>query len=207
MIKVLTAFERRDCDAWLFDAMFRARAAVFHERLGWNVCVRDGREIDRYDETTDPVYIVSLDNDGQPTGSLRLLSTTGETMLGNEFASFFDKPVNVRSSEILECTRFCVHPRSGNDIRSNSRLISSELLTGLCSFALSRGITHIVGLYDAHMARVYRRIGWSPAPLAIARPHVGKLVLGLWEVSQAAIQSMQARTETPAHPDFIKQAA
>ncbi len=208
-MKILTNQYRCCGDKSLLDAMFRARAAVFHDRLSWNVQVRDGREIDRYDEAGDPLYLMSLDSGGEPTGSLRLLPTVGETMLGNEFAAFFDPPVVVRSDTIWECTRFCIHPRPGGDRRTNGRAISTALLMGLCDLALSRGITHIVGLYDAHMTRVYRRIGWEPRPLAIARPDVGNLIVGIWDTSQAAIQAMQARAGavSRANPEFNKQAA
>jgi acyl homoserine lactone synthase len=187
--------------------MYRARAAVFHDRLGWNVRVRDGREIDRCDTGENPVYLLSLDGDGKSTGSLRLLPTTAETMLCNEFSGFFDEPVNIRSPTAWECTRFCVHPTSRPEQRNDGRRVSSELLIGLCELALSSGVAHIVGLYEAHMTRVYRRIGWSPQPLAIARPEIGKLVVGIWEVSHAVVDTMQARAEELANPGFTRQAA
>ncbi|WP_274534398.1 acyl-homoserine-lactone synthase [Methylobacterium indicum] len=66
--------------------MFRARAVIFHERLGWAVAVRDGWETDRYDWHEDPVYAVTADAEHRLTGSLRVLPTTGETMLRTEFA-------------------------------------------------------------------------------------------------------------------------
>src|SRR4051812_38342699 len=62
------------------DEMHRLRAQVFHERLGWDVEVRDGWEIDRFD-ALDPLYLLSLDDDGHVRGSLRLLPTTGPNML------------------------------------------------------------------------------------------------------------------------------
>jgi N-acyl-L-homoserine lactone synthetase len=194
MIISLTNAERRS-HAEVFREMFRARAAVFHDRLNWNVRLRDGEEVDHYDDDEDPVYLVSLDSLGRPTGSLRLLPTTGETMLCNEFASFFDEPVDVRDPLTWECTRFCVHPQSGRFERDLTQRVSSELLIGLCELALSSGIERIVGLYDRAMTRVYRRIGWSPEPLAFARPEVGKLMVGIWQVSNAAVEEMQSRAE------------
>jgi N-acyl-L-homoserine lactone synthetase len=206
MIKSLTSGDRASCPE-IFDEMFRARAAVFSDRLRWNVDVRNGREIDRYDEE-DPVYLVSLDNDGRTTGSLRLLPTTGETMLGNEFSSFFDEPVDIRSPTAWECTRFCVHPHLASDERERGRRVSSDLLIGLCELALSSGIEHIVGLYDQAMTRVYRRIGWSPTPFATSRPQAGRLAVGIWDVSRDALNAMtvHARTEL-RNPGFSRQAA
>ncbi|ANL31955.1 acyl-homoserine-lactone synthase 3 (plasmid) [Rhizobium phaseoli] len=189
MIELLDSAER-DLRPEIFDEMFRARAAVFRDRLGWDVRVQNGLEIDRYDEEENPIYLVSLNDAGRLTGSLRLLPTTGETMLGNEFASFFDEPVNICSPIAWECTRFCVHPPRNVGEFGSGQQVSSELLIGLCQLALASGIEHIVGLYDHAMTRVYRRIGWCPIPFATSRPQVGKLVVGIWDVSHEALDTM-----------------
>jgi N-acyl-L-homoserine lactone synthetase len=189
MIKILTNSGRIEFSD-LFKQMFRGRAAVFHERLRWDVRISAGMEIDRYDEESDPVYLVSIDAAGRMHGSLRLLPTTGETMLRNEFANFFTEPVDVSSPTAWECTRFCVHSDPSHE---TSRQVSSELLIGLCELAIESGIEQIIGLYDERMTRVYRRIGWSPAPLAVSRPEIGKLVVGIWDASQEALQAMKLR--------------
>lgn len=194
MIELLDSADR-DLRPEIFKEMFQARAAVFRDRLGWDVRVRNGLEIDRYDEEEDPIYLVSLDDAGRLTGSLRLLPTTGETMLGNEFASFFDEPVNICSPSAWECTRFCVHPPPIGEEPGSGQRVSSELLIGLCQLALTSGIEHIVGLYDHAMIRVYRRIGWCPTPFATSRPQVGKLVVGIWDVSHEALNTMITREE------------
>jgi N-acyl-L-homoserine lactone synthetase len=99
MISILTNADR-DTRPETFDAMFRARAAVFHDRLGWAVAVKDGWETDRYDRHEDPVYVVTAEAGHRPTGSLCVLPTTGETMLRNELAGFFDEPVDVESPTV-----------------------------------------------------------------------------------------------------------
>ncbi len=69
----------------LMDEMFRLRARVFHDRLGWDVQVKDGRERDRYDEES-PVYIIYADEKGREVkGSMRLLPTTGPNSSGRLF--------------------------------------------------------------------------------------------------------------------------
>jgi acyl homoserine lactone synthase len=163
-----------------------------HDRLGWDVCVSNGLEIDRYDESADPLYLIALDERGRSTASLRLLPTTGETMLRNEFASFFSEPVDVTSPLIWECTRFCVHPRTG-EAAEVFRMASSQLLIALCELALKSSVQQIVGLYDPQMTRVYRRIGWSPVQIAVSRPEFGSLIVGIWNVSLDAVQRMKGR--------------
>jgi N-acyl-L-homoserine lactone synthetase len=190
MITILTSADRQTRPQ-LFDQMFRGRALVFHDRLGWDVNVLDGWETDRYDDE-EPVYLVSTDTVGNMLGSLRLLPTTGDTMLQNEFRNFFDEPVDIRSPTAWECTRFCVHPQSEVADLEYWRAAASELLIELCSLALNSGMEHIIGVYERPMARIYRRIGWEPELLARSRDDLGQLAVGVWEVSDQALYRMRA---------------
>jgi N-acyl-L-homoserine lactone synthetase len=176
----------------LFDQMFQSRAAVFHDRLGWDVVVKDGHEMDRYDEEADPVYLLAVDDDQRVHGSLRLLATTGPTMLQSEFKHFFDDDVNVAAPTIWECTRFCVPPVLGGTTQDVGT-VSAELLIGLCELCLSSGIEFVVGVYETPMTRIYARIGWCPEPLAQARPEIGSITAGIWEATPAALSSMRQR--------------
>ncbi|MBB4238483.1 acyl-homoserine-lactone synthase [Rhizobium esperanzae] len=191
MLRILTK-DMFETDRRAFDEMFRARAAVFHDRLGWQVDVRDEWERDRYDETEDPVYLVTQWPSGALTGSLRLLPTTGATMLKSEFCQFFDEPIDIDSPTTWECTRFCVHPLAGQADYNSSRAVATELLSGLCELALDTGIESIVGVYDAAMTGVYRRIGWRPTPLARSRPEIGNLYVGLWDVTTDNCHTLRA---------------
>ena len=127
------------------DAMFRARAAVFSERLGWNVTVVDGRETDRFD-ASNPLYLIAIDDlTGAVCGSLRLLPTTGPNMLKECFAELFDEPVDIESGTIWECTRFCLHPNV--DVRTSATgamRTTWELMLGICEVGLRAGISQIL---------------------------------------------------------------
>ncbi|HVE22230.1 MAG TPA: acyl-homoserine-lactone synthase [Acidocella sp.] len=191
MIINLTHDDRAEQTA-LFDQMFQSRAAVFYERLGWDVTVKNGREIDRYDEEAAPLYLLAVDDDQRVLGSLRLLATTGPTMLRNEFAHFFDDAVDVAAPTIWECTRFCVPPVLDRGVQDVGT-ISAALLIGTCELCLASGIDYVVGVYEAPMARIYARIGWSPKLLARARPEIGKINVGIWEASPAVLSVMRQR--------------
>ena len=206
MIEILTASDRFERSE-IFDQMFRGRAKVFYERLGWNVVVKDGFEIDLYDEGQDPVYLVAINDGGEVSGSLRLLPTTGKTMLANEFSPFFEEPVEISSPLVWECTRFCIHPIRNSLHAESGQSVSSELLIGLCQLAMASGIEQIVGLYEYKMTRVYNRIGWCPTPLAVSRPEIGRLVAGVWNVSQTAVDEMNARASIVRNADVTSKAA
>lgn len=69
----------------LLDEMFRLRARIFLDRLGWDVQVRDGKERDKYDDK-GPIYLIYTDDEAREVkGSLRLLPTTGPTLLADFF--------------------------------------------------------------------------------------------------------------------------
>ena len=191
MITTLTNGDR-ERSAELFDQMFKSRSLVFYERLHWNVSVQDGWETDSYDDE-DPVYILSLDENGRLQGSLRLLPTTGPTMLQNEFADFFSDPVDVTAPTIWECTKFCIVSQPTTGSRKVTALASAELLIGLCETCLSSGIEFVVGVYDNSMPRVYQRIGWSPELIARSRPEIGDISVGLWEATPSALATMTQR--------------
>jgi acyl homoserine lactone synthase len=173
-----------------FDQMFRGRAAVFHQRLHWKVIVQGGMERDRHDEGNEVIYIIAREEE-RVVGSLRLLPMTGETMLRNEFSSFFPGCMVNVGGNAWECSRFCVHWRPGDQSAAAARRVSSELLIGLCEHAMLCGVDRIIGLYDARMTRVYHRIGWTPRPLALSAAR--DLVLGDWHVSSVALAAMRQR--------------
>jgi N-acyl-L-homoserine lactone synthetase len=191
MITILTNGDKEH-SAELFDQMFKSRALVFHERLRWKVTVKDGWEIDRYDNE-DPVYLLSVDENGRLQGSLRLLPTTGPTMLQNEFADFFTDSVSVSAPTIWECTRLCIPQQSHADSRNAVTMASTKLLIGLCELCMSSGVEFVVGVYDASMPRIYRRIGWSPELLARSRPEIGDISVGLWEATPSILATMKQR--------------
>ncbi len=193
MIITLSQDDRIEHPA-LFDQMFQSRAAVFHDRLGWDVVVKDGHDVDRYDEEADPVYLLAVDEHQQVQGSLRLLATTGPTMLRSEFRHFFEDDVDVTAPTIWECTRFCVPPVLGRT-EQDVGIVSAELLIGLCELCLASGIEFVVGVYDTPMTRIYARIGWCPEVLARARPKIGNIAAGIWEATPAALSIMRQRLD------------
>jgi acyl homoserine lactone synthase len=96
----------------LTDEMFKLRARIFRDRLGWDVQVVDGRERDQYDDA-GPVYVIYADKEGREVkGCLRLLPTTGPTLLADIFSDTMPDAVHLSAPTIWECTRFCIDDSS-----------------------------------------------------------------------------------------------
>ena len=156
----------------LAESMFHDRAAQFHTRLGWEVQVDDaGAERDSYDDL-NPMYIVWENADGSHGGSLRLLPTTGDTMVNDHFLNLTDG-VRIQSPLIWECKRFCISPDA-------TPQVSAALMLGVLEIGLYSQLEHIVGVFDARMIRIYRRIGWGPTILGTVGEGREAISAGLW---------------------------
>ncbi|MDU8944580.1 acyl-homoserine-lactone synthase [Ovoidimarina sediminis] len=156
----------------LRSTMFRDRAAQFVGRLGWDVGVTDaGEERDQYD-VLNPLYVIWEERDGSHGGSMRFLPMTGRTMLYEHFPDLAAGR-DLRSPGIWECTRFCLSPGAG------PRVAAALMLGGL-ELGLGQGLSHALGVFDAPMIRVYRRLGWAPELLGTRGRGREGISAGLW---------------------------
>lgn len=189
---MILAIEGVDRHAYpdLFDQMFRMRAAVFSERLGWDVTVVDGKEIDRFDGE-DPLYLLCVDELTQELkGAVRLLPTTGPNMLRDVFALLVPDG-SVESPLIWESSRFALNPllSVGPNRQDANRVVNTttiELLCGLVEAAQLAGVEHIVSVFDARMARIFRAAD-CPYELIGVPARIGKTMTyaGLFEISDS----------------------
>ncbi len=156
----------------LRDTMFADRAAQFRDRLAWEVEVdAAGHERDSYD-AMNPLYVIWQQACGRHGGSMRFLPTTGETMVNDHF-THLTGGVEIRHPMIWECTRFCL--AGGADPQ-----VSAALMLGGLEVGLGNHLTDAVGVFDARMMRVYRRLGWQPTLLGAAGRGRDAVSVGLW---------------------------
>lgn len=176
----------------LFDQMFRLRAAAFGERRKWRVEVTDGREVDRFDDL-DPLYIMSVDDDGRLLASLRILPTTGPHMLADVFPETMGEVPPIRHPLIWESSRFCVDTAAANaHSPSGVNKVTAELLIGLFEIALRASVINVVSVYDLYLERILKRAGCRFDRLAVPWIYDDlKTVAGLFEVTQTAIDNIR----------------
>ena len=156
----------------LARSMFLDRALQFRDRLNWEVDVdATGAERDDYD-AMNPLYVIWERPDGLHGGSMRFLPTTGDTMINDHFLHLTDG-VEIRSPFIWECTRFCLAPGAG-------ARVSAALMLGGLELGLGFALSHAVGVFDARMVRVYRRLGWGPTILGCEGTGREAISVGLW---------------------------
>jgi acyl homoserine lactone synthase len=165
----------RDIHSQLVRQMFELRAEVFHGRLGWDVQVEQGLEIDVFDREADPLYLMAVDDYGNLKGSLRLLPTTGPNMLRDVFSELLPPGERVESPLIWESTRFCVTKSAGAEITSRRlNRTTGELLAGIVEIGQQAGLISVVSVYDALMKRILTSAG-CPAEVVGTPTKIGKV--------------------------------
>lgn len=188
MIRYLSAAEL-DRFPLLRDTMFRDRADQFHTRLGWDVSVTAaGEERDQYD-ACNPLYVIWQQPDGTHGGSMRFLPSSGRTMINEHFLNLLDnRPL--QNPLIWECTRFCLS-------RGASPQISAALMLGGAEVGLGYGLSFSLGVFDARMVRIYRRLGWSPMIMGTQGEGRDAVSAGLWSFSEGIAETLAEKAEVP----------
>jgi acyl homoserine lactone synthase len=196
----------------LLAAMYRLRRRVFKDRLDWSVSVSGEFELDVYD-ALGPTYLILMSDAGEPVGSVRLLPTTGPTMLADTFPSLLGGVAAPRSERILESSRFCVDTKlaaeqAGNGLGRATFILFAAMIEAACA----SGADSIVTVTDIRMERILRRAGWPLRRIAAPQPvGVTMAVAGFLDTSAQALHRMHEQAEVSEtvllSPDLVKAAA
>jgi N-acyl-L-homoserine lactone synthetase len=190
---VIVEGHNADKHADLLEQMFRLRARIFHDRLGWDVTVKNGKERDRFDDE-NPVYIIYTDDSGRKIkGSLRLLPTTGPTLLADFFSDTVPDAVHLVAPTIWECTRFCLEEDIWQKDKEEILFASTVLLVALGDLAVQAGIESIIGNFDASALHLWRRIGCEVEILGSTARYGRPVYLGLHPISAAIISRIKKK--------------
>ena len=178
----------------LMDQMFQMRARVFHDRLRWDVKVVEGSERDKYDDE-GPVYLIYTDDRMREVkGSLRLLPTTGPTLLADIFSDTLPAGVHLSAPTIWECTRLCLDDRLlANGPGHQLLLNSTALIAGLGEVAMRAGIETILGNFNSSMLRLYRQIGCEVEVLGSTQRYGEAIYLGSFRISEPIVHKLKRR--------------
>lgn len=180
----------------LLDAMFRLRKRVFADELEWDVAVDGAWERDRYDDH-NPVYLVWCSDDRRRLyASLRLMPTTGPTLLHDVFRRTFGGKVDLSAPGVWEATRMCVDAEAmRRDLPEIDPVRAMAVMVALiCEVAVDKGIHTVVSNYEPHVARIYRRAGAVFDEIGRADGYGSRPVCcGLFEASPRVLKGMYAK--------------
>lgn len=173
-------------------AMHRLRYRVFKERLDWQVKGNGGYEVDSFD-ALKPHYLLLRGFDGSVDGCVRLLPSTGPTMLRDTFPVLLEGKTAPEHPSIWESSRFALDiassaPKGAGGIAT----ATYQLFAGMIELGLSHQLSHIVTVTDLRMERILRRAGWplerigEPQTIGVTRALAGYL-----EVSEKMLQALR----------------
>ena len=144
-------------NASLLDEMYRLRAKIFVQRLGWSVQSNKGFEVDEFD-LPQTRYILVLFQ-GRVVGCARFLDFDGPTMVGSHFSSLVDHPIASLTHEAIESSRFCVDTEA---LRKQGEGLSAQatalLISAMIGWAALHQYQTIVTVTDVAIERLLRRL-------------------------------------------------
>ncbi|HTR11290.1 MAG TPA: acyl-homoserine-lactone synthase [Paraburkholderia sp.] len=148
--------QRQDFDNEDINEMYRLRARVFRDRLGWDIPTIAGMEIDGYD-ALGPHYMLIQDPAGKVRGCWRLMPTEGPNMLRDTFSQLLQGKAAPASRNIWELSRFAIE--SGNDQSFGFADVTIGAMRAVVSFADRAGIQSYVTVTTTPIERLLRRTG------------------------------------------------
>jgi acyl homoserine lactone synthase len=159
-IKIAARHEFRSKDLWEMHA-FRAR--VFKGRLGWEVQLVSGMEIDGYD-ALEPLYMMMRERGGALRGCWRLLPTEGPYMLKDSFAQLLRGQPAPRDARIWELSRFAIDTGGGAGFGFSE--VTMESVAAIIGYGRQARIERYVTVTTTAIERLLQRAGVVTTRLA-----------------------------------------
>ncbi|MER9977172.1 acyl-homoserine-lactone synthase [Mesorhizobium sp. M0085] len=182
-----------DCYAEFRDEleqMHRLRYRVFRDRLDWDVSFSGGYEVDLFDALR-PHYLLLRAVAGRIDGCVRLLPTTGPTMLRDSFCALLADRSAPEDPRVWESSRFALDLPPSAPKQAGIAIATYELFAGMVEFGLSRGLRSIVTVTDLRIERILRRAGWPLERLSDPQT-IGntRAVAGYLDVSTESLEAL-----------------
>ncbi|AOR81188.1 acyl-homoserine-lactone synthase [Novosphingobium resinovorum] len=158
-------------DSHLIEQMHVLRARVFRDRLGWDVDVAGGHEVDDYD-ALNPVYLLVVsDSTKHVVGCARLLPGSGPTMLGRTFPVLLDGGPLPSGHHLIESSRFCIDTDvAGANTARGLHQATMMLFSGILDWAIAHGYSQVMTVTDLRFERILKRAGLPFSRLGSAHP-------------------------------------
>jgi acyl homoserine lactone synthase len=153
-IRIAARRDFRSRDLW---EMHKLRAKVFKDRLGWEVPIMSGMEIDGYD-ALEPLYMMIREpGDGPLRGCWRLLPTDGPYMLKDSFAQLLHGQDAPADAQIWELSRFAIDTEGGGRFGFSDITLAS--IAQVIRHGYDAGIDQYVTVTTTAIERLLRRAG------------------------------------------------
>jgi acyl homoserine lactone synthase len=154
-IKIAARKEFESKELW---EMHRLRTKIFKDRMGWEVPIMSGMEIDGYD-ALDPYYMMISEPTLGLRGCWRALPTEGPYMLKDTFPQLLYGQTAPSDPKIWELSRFAIEADGPQGFGFSG--ISLDALREIVTFGDKMGIEHYVTVTTASIERMMKRAGFA----------------------------------------------
>ncbi|MFZ1815697.1 MAG: acyl-homoserine-lactone synthase [Rhizobiaceae bacterium] len=187
MIRYIDMPERKH-NSGLIKGYYKLRKRVFCDALGWVPPKPGGMEHDEFDEAYNVVILDVDEKTGEVFGGVRLMPTTGPTLMHTVWRDMLPDPDDFRSPNIWEATRFCVdNVSNGTRKRNFVNRATLALSLAVLEFCSSNGIDSVVGVCEKKFFDMQRIYGTRAEILSSMTDANGtEISCGLWSTSAAA---------------------
>lgn len=194
MAEVIQIGTRRDFSSKELWEMHCLRTRVFKERMGWEVPILSGMEIDGYD-AIDPYYMVIRGQNGSVCGCWRMLPTQGPYMLKDTFPELLYGQEAPQAANVWELSRFAIETDGPQGFGFAG--LALDAMREIAKFGERMGIERYVTVTTTSIERLLRRTGiaitrFGP-PLRIGVENAVALDIDNGEQTHAALFGKMAR--------------
>lgn len=175
--------------------MHRLRARIFGERMGWEVAISSGMEIDSYDAQS-PYYMLVRDEAERVCGCWRLLPTEGPYMLRDTFPELLYGQEAPASPRIWELSRFAIVSNSQTGFGFGG--LALDAMRAVVTFADRRNLTSYVTVTTTAVERLLVRARIATQrfgpPMRIGNVNAVALSIDLGEQTHEALLGRTQRS-------------
>jgi len=169
--------------------MHALRYSVFKNQLDWDVKTRAGFERDEYDDH-NPLYVTYVTDNEEVLG----MSRTGPNMLNNTFADLMPAK-RISDPFIWEASRFAVAKSARGQTKGRVGEIAARIIMAQNEYALSLGLSHIVGVFDMTLTRMSNTLhndySIIEGPVMVGETSTA---VGLFPVTREKVMTIRANT-------------
>jgi acyl homoserine lactone synthase len=147
---------RREFPTQELGDMHRLRAKVFKDRMGWDVPLMSGMEIDGYD-AIEPTYMMIREPGGSLRGCWRILPTEGPYMLKDSFPQLLHGQPAPADPKIWELSRFAIETEGRHSFGFSE--VAMESIGEIIAYGHKMGVDQYVTVTTTAIERLLRRAG------------------------------------------------
>lgn len=156
MYKSIKIAARKDLQSKELWSMYRLRAKIFKERMGWDIPIMSGMEVDGYD-ALDPYYMLISEQGNIVRGCCRLLPTEGPYMLRDTFSKLLHGHPAPEGKTVWELSRFAIETDGPQSFGFAE--LALESMREMVSFGDLMGIDRYVIVTTTGVERLLQRAG------------------------------------------------